>query len=216
MLNKKLLIFTPKKVKLFLMKTHSLFIVIALLLWAFLAAPAACFAQEQITITTYYPAPYGIYREIRTDQLAIGTAYRTSALADGSLIVSGNTGLGTPTPSQRLDVNGAIRWGTSRGLLTTDQGSSMEIGGSGTPYIDFSNDTVSDFDVRLILTGNDTLEVQGGSFVILTGTSARTYDPRNAAPYAPVLRYRNKSHDNAPLGDDVTGGATVNSEITYP
>lgn len=188
----------------------------ALILVVFCIVPFVCLAQEQITITTYYPAPFGIYREVRADQLAVGTAYRSSALSDGSLIVSGNTGLGTPTPAYRLDVNGQVRWGTSRGLLNTDQGSSIELGGSGTPYIDFSNDTTSDFDIRLILTGNDTLAIQGGSLTILDGTSAASYDPRNQLPYFSVRRFRNKGHDGAPLGDDLTGGSIINSEITYP
>lgn len=80
------------------------------------------FAQtDTITVTTYYPSPFGSYRE--------------------------------------------LTWGAfpnTRGELTNDQGSSMEIGGQGTPYIDLSNDMASDFDFRLILTGDDDLEVIGG------------------------------------------------------
>jgi len=37
-----------------------------------------------------------------------------------------------------------------------------EIDNSGTPYIDFSNDNLVDYDMRLILSGNDALTVSGG------------------------------------------------------
>ncbi|MDI6605973.1 MAG: hypothetical protein QME65_02375 [Candidatus Omnitrophota bacterium] len=80
----------------------------------------SCAQEEQITITTYYPSPYGSYRE--------------------------------------------LSWGNypnTRGKLTADQGSSIELGGSGTPYIDFSNDASSDYDARIILTGNDQLAIRG-------------------------------------------------------
>ena len=71
-----------------------------------LLATSIALAQEQVTITTYYPAPYGIYKELRADQMAVGSAYRASALADGNLLVSGNVGIGTTTPHGRLEVYG--------------------------------------------------------------------------------------------------------------
>ena len=83
-----------------------------LCVFIFLSIPLAL-AQEQVTITTYYPAPYGIYKELRADQLAIGSTYRASALADGNLIVSGNVGIRTAAPGVALDVaqNQTIRVG---------------------------------------------------------------------------------------------------------
>lgn len=91
------------------------------IIWFF--SVSLCFAQgESINITTYYPSPYGSYRE--------------------------------------------LTWGNfpnTRGTLSPDQGSSIELGGSGTPYIDFSNDMTVDYDVRLRLTGNDTLALEGGT-----------------------------------------------------
>ena len=77
-------------------------------------------ADETLTITTYYPSPYGSYRE--------------------------------------------LQWGNipnSRGRLGADQGASIELGGSGTPYIDFSNDMSVNYDARIILLGNDQLAFQG-------------------------------------------------------
>lgn len=48
--------------------------------------------EESVTITTYYPSPYGVYHELRVDQMAVGSAYSnpsTYPLSDGSLIVAG-------------------------------------------------------------------------------------------------------------------------------
>lgn len=80
--------------------------------FVFLAAfVTLSFADEQITVTTYYPAPYGIYKEIRSDQMTVGSAYRNTALTDGTLLVFGQVGIGTATPQASLDVAGGIRLG---------------------------------------------------------------------------------------------------------
>ena len=62
------------------------------------------FAEERITLTTYYPAPYGVYKEMRANQMAIGEGYRHVGLSDGTLIVSGNMGIGTSSPSTELHI----------------------------------------------------------------------------------------------------------------
>lgn len=75
------------------------------------------YGAEQITITTYYPAPFGIYKEIRVDQMTVGSGYRTvSGLSDGSLNVQDHVGIaippgiaasyGLPAHLARLDING--------------------------------------------------------------------------------------------------------------
>ena len=40
----------------------------------------SCFAQggETITITTYYPAPYGVYNELRANKMVIGDSDASS------------------------------------------------------------------------------------------------------------------------------------------
>ncbi|MFA5403156.1 MAG: hypothetical protein WCY42_06195, partial [Candidatus Omnitrophota bacterium] len=40
-----------------------------------LAAPFLSFAEDTLTITTYYPSPYGVYREMRSQRMAIGYNY---------------------------------------------------------------------------------------------------------------------------------------------
>lgn len=65
-------------------------------------------------------------------------------------------------------------WGSGsgqRGTLLPDgsNGGSIELGGKGTPYIDFTNDMLEDYDVRLVLTSNDVLTVDGGDLCLVGG-----------------------------------------------
>ncbi|MCU0665764.1 MAG: hypothetical protein MUF05_01540 [Candidatus Omnitrophica bacterium] len=76
--------------------------------------PAIVFAlEEQITVTTYYPSPYGSYAELRSKKMVIGATYikestlPTSSVADSNLIVEGNVGIGITAPVAKLEVNGA-------------------------------------------------------------------------------------------------------------
>jgi len=58
--------------------------------------------QESITITTYYPSPYGVYKELTTtDNTYLATQ-------------GGNVGIGTTNPGAKLDVAGRI-WQTGTG-----------------------------------------------------------------------------------------------------
>ncbi|MFA5199168.1 MAG: tail fiber domain-containing protein [Candidatus Omnitrophota bacterium] len=74
---------------------------------------------EEITITSYYPSPYGIYNELRAKKMAIGDDYIDSGdytweSADGDggevdlnadLVVKGNVGIGTTTPGGKLELS---------------------------------------------------------------------------------------------------------------
>lgn len=65
------------------------------------------FAQEQITITTYYPSPFGIYNEMRARRMAVGSNYldaSTVTVADDQLIVEGEVGIGNTDPQGALDI----------------------------------------------------------------------------------------------------------------
>lgn len=67
------------------------------------------FAEERITLTTYYPSPYGVYKELRADQMAIGSNYRNIPLNDGWLLVNGSVGIGTDNPGANLEVAGQVK-----------------------------------------------------------------------------------------------------------
>jgi len=73
----------------------------------------------------------------------------------------GNVGIGVTNPAKKLEVNGTIGWGGGNAFLNNDQGASIELRGSGMPYIDFSNDLTSDYKARLILNSNNILQIVG-------------------------------------------------------
>jgi len=116
-------------------------ILIVLLSAIFIGIPMIIFAQqEQITITTYYPSPYGNYRELRAQRMAIGDTYvvgssycwegtcTTTIDPNAVLVVEGNVGIGTTSPGARLDVNGQIRirgGGPAAGRVLTSDASGL-------------------------------------------------------------------------------------------
>ncbi|MBU4343522.1 MAG: hypothetical protein KJ902_01080 [Candidatus Omnitrophica bacterium] len=62
---------------------------------------------EEITLTTYYPAPYGAYEELRAKRMAVGTNYldaSTVTVGDDNLIVEGSVGIGIASPGGKLTV----------------------------------------------------------------------------------------------------------------
>ncbi|MFA4989703.1 MAG: tail fiber domain-containing protein [Candidatus Omnitrophota bacterium] len=87
-------------------KLHILCVIFLLF---FFISPCSVLAEDTLTITTYYPSPYGVYREMRAKRIAIGDNYIDNAdytweesdgdggeidyLAD--LVVEGNVGIGT-------------------------------------------------------------------------------------------------------------------------
>jgi hypothetical protein len=102
------------------------------------------FAAETLTISTYYPSPYGSYGELRSQNVAIGDNYTdvtqycwqgtgvcTNTIPTATdLVVEGNVGIGTSNPvGNMLDVastagaagNSAIRarYPSGGGLLNT-------------------------------------------------------------------------------------------------
>ncbi len=63
---------------------------------------------EEITLTTYYPAPYGAYNELTTT----GNTYLATT--------SGRVGIGTTNPNETLEVVGKIRANTAFNLNGDD------------------------------------------------------------------------------------------------
>ena len=72
--------------------------------------------SEQLTITTYYPSPVGVYNDLQAYKLAVGDTDGDGQLTSADLpadindfLVAGKVGIGTTTPGNTLDVNGGIR-----------------------------------------------------------------------------------------------------------
>ncbi|MFH0762373.1 MAG: hypothetical protein V1925_00590 [Candidatus Omnitrophota bacterium] len=81
-----------------------------------LIAAGICFAaDESLTITTYYPSPYGSYNELRAKKMAIGDTYSDPSYVWGDeisdaadLVVEGNVGIGILKPQANLDVSSNV------------------------------------------------------------------------------------------------------------
>lgn len=58
---------------------RSLFLAMGLI---FCFCASFCYAEEQITITTFYPSPYGSYNALQTNKLAVGDANNDDFLTD--------------------------------------------------------------------------------------------------------------------------------------
>ena len=80
------------------------------------------FSQETLTITTYYPAPFGVYKELRSRRMAVGENYfqrssnpweddgdssTTGINENADLVVEGNVGIGYTDPVARLHIVGS-------------------------------------------------------------------------------------------------------------
>ena len=89
--------------------------------WAFILSflsAVYAFSQETLTITTYYPAPFGVYQELRARRMAIGDNYHLGTYcwppeacavanrmgANADLVVEGNVGIGAIQPPNKLYV----------------------------------------------------------------------------------------------------------------
>ncbi len=77
-----------------------------LLSFIFLFVPFV-FAEESITLTTYYPSPYGSY-------------YNFSASNNVTLatVAGSRVGIGTLTPGEKLEVNGAIKFTVDASVIS--------------------------------------------------------------------------------------------------
>lgn len=85
---------------------------------------SSVFCQESITITTYYPSPYGSYNELRANQMSIGSSYASSSLSDGNFIVSGNVGIGIASPSSyklQLSTDSAAKPTSNTWTISSDR-----------------------------------------------------------------------------------------------
>lgn len=78
---------------------------VAALVAAMVLATPAELATERLTMTTYYPSPYGVYQRLRSTQ----DAYLATA--------SGSVGVGTATPGRKLHVVGDMQ---ANDLYTND------------------------------------------------------------------------------------------------
>ena len=86
----------------------------------------ACFAQQEtLTITTYYPAPFGVYAQLVTQTLGVGDSNGSGGIdagdapdpivagQEGDVWIAGDVGIGTTTPQNKLDIFGSVAIGSN-------------------------------------------------------------------------------------------------------
>ncbi|MDD5568195.1 MAG: hypothetical protein PHY88_03215 [Candidatus Omnitrophica bacterium] len=151
------------------------------------------FAEDTLTITTYYPSPYGVYRELRAKRIAIGDDYIDGAsytwqdTESGSgevdytadLVVEGNVGIGTVNPGAKLDVTGAS--GAANNILMhTDTGyNNIEFIRGGTSQSQIYVDSSGNMNLRPYSSGTwpySLVVAQGGNVGIGTGSPGVSLD----------------------------------------
>lgn len=110
------------------MRRNKFSLIVFLTATAILAVTGAGLTQqaqndETLTITTYYPSPYGSYSSLQTNKMAVGDTNKDGVVNsadlpanDGNLAVAGNVGIGTRTPTTKLDVRGEISIGYTSSL----------------------------------------------------------------------------------------------------
>ena len=94
------------------------------ILFAVLCASVSSIAEETITLTTYYPAPYGAYEELTTT----GNTYLATD--------SGSVGIGTTNPGGPLEVR---RSSDGSGLFKIGGNGDYMFGSGGTVFIESTN-----------------------------------------------------------------------------
>jgi hypothetical protein len=94
---------------------------VGLIFSAILLFAAIVLAAEEITITTYYPSPYGVYNQLQTNSLGVGDNNASGDLDSGDVPnpatnpgdvwIKGNVGIGTasPDPAAKLEVAGQVK-----------------------------------------------------------------------------------------------------------
>lgn len=87
-----------------------------LFLAAFLLFARCAFAEDTVTITTYYPSPYGVYNRLQAYSFGVGDNNSNDTLDSGdvptdkgNVWIKGGVGIGTMDVTEKLVVQGRVK-----------------------------------------------------------------------------------------------------------
>lgn len=64
---------------------------------------------DDVTISTYYPSPSGVYLQLVSQTLGVGNNAPDPATSPGNVWIAGKVGIGTTTPQAELEVTDTLR-----------------------------------------------------------------------------------------------------------
>ena len=113
-----------------------------------------CFAEESITITTYYPSPYGVYNELQTNKFAVGGTNGSGGLdagdqppANGQLYTARSVIYKPQSSLPAFDAREGelVYMNTDDSLYLYDGFSWVKQGGGGGCYVSYSGGCLTGF-----------------------------------------------------------------------
>jgi hypothetical protein len=164
-----------------------------------------------------------IFLDVLSTGPTYGLAFQTNGTTRMYINETGSVGVGTTSPSGLFDVS--VPGTLNRFYVGNDNNVGVELRSGttlGLPYIDFSNDNASDYDGRIILTGDNYLFVDGANLGI--GNNAPGVDLAILNATSPSIHLRRDATNEwyftaTPAGADrlgfrVGGNADANERMT--
>ena len=98
----------------------------------FLILPVCLFAQETLTISTYYPSPYGSYKDLQTETLTLGDNVASPQVGGVATFVPSLSAPATPVEGMMYYDNGTHQFKYRNNTTTWQNLGGISVPGAGT------------------------------------------------------------------------------------